>query len=142
MSVNWKTGLILFKFDLGCELVCRRFERQSKSDLWTLYLRGDDTHPANGAGVCCHTFASSSEKRREHTSALRAERRSESESLERLDLVRRDPQVSGDRVERLLVNPMHFALFDAGDRFRRDVRLEVCAPEASLLAQSTDRRSE
>jgi hypothetical protein len=52
LSVDWKTGSTRFAFDLGCELSCRRFERDSNSDLWTLYGPGDDCLSVNGAGQC------------------------------------------------------------------------------------------
>lgn len=51
VTVDAETGRTRFLFDLGCELMCRRFERGSDSDVWTLYGPGDEILSVTGQGT-------------------------------------------------------------------------------------------
>lgn len=54
LSVNERTGFTRFDFDLGCHLHCRRFERDSKDELWTLYRPSGYVLSVHGNGTFCH----------------------------------------------------------------------------------------
>src|SRR5437867_3024156 len=54
----------------------------------------------------------------------------------RPDLVRFYAEPFGNGGERVLLDPLHFALLDAGNRLRRHLGTEVFAAQASLLPQA------
>jgi hypothetical protein len=55
------------------------------------------------------------------------------------EFFRRHGESFGQNAERLLVDPLHSSLFDPGNRLGRKLRLEVFSPQATLLAQATQR---
>lgn len=59
-SVDPKSGFTRFEFDLGCELQCRRFDRESDDELWLLYRPRGYVLSVNGNGTYCHQRASDS----------------------------------------------------------------------------------
>jgi hypothetical protein len=63
LSVDRSTGRSHFVFDLGCELVCRRFEPDSNSDVWTLYGPKDVVSVTGQGAVRCER-ESETERRR------------------------------------------------------------------------------
>lgn len=49
-----ETGATRFAFDLGCVLHCRRFERDSDAELWTLYKPSGYVLSVHGNGTFSH----------------------------------------------------------------------------------------
>ncbi|TWT59110.1 hypothetical protein KOR42_24990 [Thalassoglobus neptunius] len=64
LSVNEKTGFSGFEFDLGCQLSCRRFERDSEERLWSLYRPNGYVLSVHGNGTYCHQRSTDSELQR------------------------------------------------------------------------------
>ena len=64
VSVNAGTGLTRFVFDLGCELNCRRFERNSKDEIWMLYRPNGYVLSVHGDGSYRHKRSTYSERQR------------------------------------------------------------------------------
>lgn len=54
VDVQPKTGATRFAFDLGCVLHCRRFERDTDDDLWTLYKPSGYVLSVHGNGTFSH----------------------------------------------------------------------------------------
>jgi hypothetical protein len=65
VTVEPVTGATRFGFDLGCGLNCRRFERDSADELWTLYKPSGYALSVFGNGTCSHQRATEFEKRRQ-----------------------------------------------------------------------------
>lgn len=57
------TGATQFRFDLGCVLHCRRFERESGDELWTLYKPRGYVLSVYGNGTFSHQRETEVEKR-------------------------------------------------------------------------------
>ena len=54
VDVKPETGATRFVFDLGCVLHCRRFERESDSELWMLYKPSGYVLSIHGNGTLSH----------------------------------------------------------------------------------------
>lgn len=63
VAVDPETGATCFVFDLGSVLHCRRFERETEADLWTLYRPGGNVLSVHGNGTFSHQRSTEVEQR-------------------------------------------------------------------------------
>ena len=63
VDVGAETGATRFVFDLGCVLHCRRFERDTDDELWTLYKPSGYVLSVYGNGTFSHQRGTEVEKR-------------------------------------------------------------------------------
>src|SRR5260370_42664315 len=54
VTINPTTGASRFKFDLGCVLECRRYERDSDAELWMLYEPNGNVLSVRANGTFTH----------------------------------------------------------------------------------------
>jgi hypothetical protein len=63
VAVEPETGATRFAFDLGCVLYCRRFERDTDTELWILYKPSGYVLSVQGNGTFSHQRDTEVEKR-------------------------------------------------------------------------------
>ena len=62
VAVQPEMGATRFVFDLGCVLHCRRFERDTDAELWTLYKPSGYVLSVHGNGTFSHHRGTEVEK--------------------------------------------------------------------------------
>lgn len=62
ISIDDGTGFTRFEFDLGCELECRRFDRENEDELWSLYRPNGYVLSVHGNGTYRHQRGTDSEQ--------------------------------------------------------------------------------
>ncbi|MCE9568383.1 MAG: hypothetical protein K8U57_40810 [Planctomycetes bacterium] len=63
VAIEPETGATRFVFDLGCVLQCRRFERDTDAELWTLYKPSGYVLSVHGNGTFSHQRSTEVENR-------------------------------------------------------------------------------